>query len=364
MRVVSILSLGLVTVALLAGCVEETQEGEQPPATSPFPSQFARADAVTGSTSGGSSSAVSDIRITSAKLAQSEVALGESFHVNVDARNHGSARGNITLALYIDDSFARSTVLTLEAGASDSREFQTISPSRGTHSIRVNAVPAGNLVVYKPATFEIEAFDLDDSTPDNHAPVAATLRIRNTGDRAGSSQVSIRAEAVELASRNLDLAPNGVSADITASFEIQSEPVDVNVYLDGIQAAVRQATPLLPDFVIEFTEKPWNPDSSCYNEAQAGVKITNRGPGTGRAVTFQTLIDGTAKPMHPGGGYDYYRTEWNVGTLKSGESWSDGAYTIDKVTDRCGESDRYTARLYVVDQNGERDYSPEVVFTV
>lgn len=117
------------------------------------------------------------ISVTDASLSSETVETGETVTVSATVENTGSESGTITLELTADGETITTREVTVDAGSTQTVEFETSFDEAGEYGIAVNDVSAGTLTVEAP----------DEATP----TAAATNTPTPPGGDGGGGPVTI-----------------------------------------------------------------------------------------------------------------------------------------------------------------------------
>jgi hypothetical protein len=105
-----------------------------------------------------------DLSVTEASLATDTVNVGEEVTISATVENTGGESGSITLELTANGETVTTREVTVDAGASETFEFQGSFSETGEYDIAVNDVSAGTLTV-EETTGETTATATPDETP-------------------------------------------------------------------------------------------------------------------------------------------------------------------------------------------------------
>jgi len=187
-------------------------------------------------------------------ISPAEVDIGETVAISVLVANTGDLTSSYEVTLEIDNVGVATKDVTLVGGASQRVTFTTSEDAAGTYAVKVNyqsgtftvKVPPVPPVPPKPAAFTASALTTSPTEVDIGETVTISVQVTNTGELAGSYEVTLKIDNVAVTTKDVTLA-GGASQKVT--FTTSKDVVGTyTVNVDGLSGTftVKEAPPPPP----------------------------------------------------------------------------------------------------------------------
>ncbi len=190
-------------------------------------------------------------------LSPTEVNAGGTVTVSAVVTNTGNLPGSYEVVLKINDAVVDTTTISLDGGASQKVTFTTSRDETGAYTVNVDGltltfvvkalpVPPGPPVPLKPAEFVTSGLTITPTVVDTGESVTISVLVNNTGELAGTYQISLKSDNVVVATKDVSL-DGGASqmATFTTSKDVAGTyAIDIGG-LSGM-FTVRAAPPPIP----------------------------------------------------------------------------------------------------------------------
>jgi hypothetical protein len=150
--------------------------------------------------------AVADLSIT-----PGELELGEGLTISVLVTNTGDLTGSYELNLKIDDMVVQTKEVTLDGGDSEVVGFSVTPDTAGEHIVDIAGLRATFVVKAPkaPAAFTTSTLSVSPAEVDIGESVMVSVIVTNTGDLAGSYEVTLKIDGMAVETRKIVLAGGG-----------------------------------------------------------------------------------------------------------------------------------------------------------
>jgi len=194
--------------------------------------------------------------VTDLSLTPGEVNLGERVSVSVIITNNGDLTGSYEVSLKIDNVVAQTKEITLDGGDIETISFSVTPDTVGEHMVNISDLP-GTLKVKAPeapAAFSTSALNISPAEVNIRESVTISVTVTNTGDLAGSYEVSLKIDNVVAQTKVIELAG---SSEQKVTFSAAKDTAGIyTVDVNGISGSfvVKEEAPL-----VVTEEKPLTP---------------------------------------------------------------------------------------------------------
>jgi hypothetical protein len=187
-------------------------------------------------------------------ISPTEVNAGGTVTISAVVTNTGDLAGDYQVNLKINDEVVATTVITLDGGASQKVIFTSIKDELGAYTVNIDGL-TGTFVVKappavpvppKPPEFVTSGLIITPTMVDAEESVTISVLITNTGDLAGTYEVTLKLDNVAVATKNVSL-DGGASqmATFTTSKDVAGT---YTIDIEGLSGTftVRAAPPPIP----------------------------------------------------------------------------------------------------------------------
>jgi hypothetical protein len=174
----------------------------------------------------------SQISVTSASTATSEVTVGESLAVTAELQNDGDASGQYTATLTANGQAVADQTVTVPANTAQTATLTTSFSQAGSYSLSVDGQDAGIVTVSKPtAQVSIAAVSTQTSQVRTAEAVDVTVELRNDGDTSGEYTATLTADGQAVKDQTVTVPANTVETiTLTTTF---SQAGSYSLSVDG-----------------------------------------------------------------------------------------------------------------------------------
>ncbi|MEM1689920.1 MAG: CARDB domain-containing protein [Candidatus Hadarchaeales archaeon] len=229
---------------------------------------------------------VAQFVIENLKLSKDNALPGENVTVQVTVKNVGTADGQHTLVLRVDNNVVDNLTVYLAAGQSTTVSFTVSILQLGPHTISVDNLSA-ILNIVGMAQFRLENLSISKSALRPGETFSVQVSVVNFGTIAGSYNVILRLNGTQIDNRQVELNP-GQSATVTFSLSIQQIGTHT-VSVDGFSRIVTVSEEVA-EFAVENLRLSKN-RARPGEQVTASVDVANVGTISG-SYTLTLKIDG------------------------------------------------------------------------
>ena len=176
-------------------------------------------------------------QVSELKITPGEVDIGVDVTISVLVLNISHATRTYDVSLKIDDVTVATEEVTLAGGASESVTFTVSRDVAATYAVSVDGL-SGSFVVKPPpappapAAFAVSALTISPAEVDIGESVTVSILVTNTGDLAGSYEVTLKIDEAVVATKGVTL-DGGASQSVT--FTISKDVVATyTISIDGL----------------------------------------------------------------------------------------------------------------------------------
>jgi hypothetical protein len=173
---------------------------------------------------------------TGLSISPAEAEVGETVSISVRVTNQGSISGSHTITLKVDNIVVETKQLTLAGGASGVVTFTTTRDVAGSYSVDINGLTGTFTVqtaVVPPsaAEFNTSALTITPAKVKAGEPVTISALVANTGDAAGTYNVSLKIDNNLVETKEITLAAG--ASQVVSFTTSQDTPGKHTVDIDG-----------------------------------------------------------------------------------------------------------------------------------
>lgn len=150
-----------------------------------------------------------NVQISETTTSDREIEAGESSRITGVATNVGTTSGSITVDLLVNGEVVETERYDVAPGERQEIEFDREFDSAGRYDIEVNEifVDTINVAAKRPAAFRVTQTSVSDSTLEMGDSTEVTANVENTGERRGSTSVSLYVDDERVETKDVNLSP-------------------------------------------------------------------------------------------------------------------------------------------------------------
>jgi hypothetical protein len=193
--------------------------------------------------------------VTDLSVTPVEVHPGEEVSISTVVTNTGSLTGNHEINLVVDDTIAGTREVTLDGGDSELVTFSLTADTVGEHVVAVGELQKTFTVkeANAPAMFLTNNLDINPAEITIGGSVTINVLVSNTGDLAGSYEVSLLIDDSVVQTK--EVALNGGDSQ-NVSFQVLTDTAgEFKVTIDGLSGSYVVSAPTPPAQEDETSEE-------------------------------------------------------------------------------------------------------------
>ncbi len=183
-----------------------------------------------------------------------EVTAGATVTISAVVTNTGDLAGDYQVILKINDEVVATSVIALDGGASQKVIFTSIKDETGAYTVNIDGqtgtfvvkAPPAIPVPPKPAEFVTSGLIIAPTMVDAGESVTISVLITNTGDLAGTYEVTLKLDNVAVATKNVSL--DGGASQMATFTTSKDAAGTYTIDIGGLSGTftVRAAPPPIP----------------------------------------------------------------------------------------------------------------------
>ena len=186
-------------------------------------------------------------------ISPTEVDAGETVTISANVANTGDLAGSYKVTLKIDGKVVATKEVTLAGGASQRVTFTTAKDEAGTYTVNVEGLSGSFTVMAPPAppppppapaAFTASALTISPTEVDIGQSVTISVLVANTGELAGSYEVTLKIDGKVVATKEVTLA-GGASQKVTFT-TAKDEAGTYAVNVEGLSGSFTVKAPPAP----------------------------------------------------------------------------------------------------------------------